>query len=159
MWPGQDGQPADGADASANQGEAPGWSDAPAPGGAAAENAPAGTERPRAALSPSGSVWPETPASQGIRPGSTRSEASWTARHDPLTSRRPRFIPKAELLSSETHAATPGALQGGTDEDAEGAAEPESPAAPAEPGAAFAAASTPVTSAPTYPGATAAVLP
>src|SRR5215472_9255983 len=110
MWPGQDGQPEDGADGSANQGEAPGWSDAPAPGGTA-ENAPAGTERPRAALSPSGSVWPDAPASPGITPRSTRSEANWTARYDPLTSRRPRFIPKAELLSSDTHADTPGALQ------------------------------------------------
>jgi hypothetical protein len=127
MWPGEDGQPAEGADGSAHQGSEPGSSDAPAPGGFAAETTPARTERPRAALSPSGSAWPDAPASQS-KLGSTRFDASWTARYDALTGARPRFIPKAELLSEETLASAPAAPPGGTGEDAEGAAAPETSA-------------------------------
>src|SRR5215472_13811522 len=164
MWPGQDGQPENGADGSANQGKEPGSSDAPAPDDIAAETTPAGTERRRAALSPSGSVWPDAHDSQTLaepmpmKPDSTRSGASEPASYDPLISPRPRFIPKAELLSSETPASAPAALSGGTGEDADGAAEPDSSAAAAEPGAESASAPTPVTSATTYPSATAAVL-
>jgi hypothetical protein len=136
MWPGQDGQPADSADGSANQGKEPGFSDAQWPGGMAAETTPAGTERLRTARSPSGSVWPDAPSPQRVKPASSSFDASWTASYDPLTGPRPRFIPKAELMSE-------------TD-----APEPDSPAAAEEPGAASAPASTPVMPAAAYPSAT-----